>query len=42
MAGVVHAFVPQLFVRDMSKSMDRVKHLIAKDKTRVRTKKRKD
>ena len=42
MAGVVHAFVPQLFVRHMSKSMDRVKHLIAKDKTRVRTKKRKD
>ena len=40
MAGVVHAFLPSLFVRHMSSSVDKVKHLITKDKTRVRTTKR--
>ena len=42
LAGVVHAFLPNLFVRHMSTGVDRVRHLITKDKTRVRTKKRKD
>ena len=41
MAGVVHAFLPQLFVKHMSKTVTRLHHEMAKDRTRVRITKRK-
>ena len=41
MAGVVHAFLPQLYMSNMSKTVDRMHHEIKKDNTRVRITKRK-
>ena len=41
MAGVVHAFIPHLYMKNMSKTVDRMHHEIKKDKTRVRITKRK-
>ena len=41
MAGVVHALLPQLYMSNMSKTVDRMHHEIKKDNTRVRITKRK-
>jgi hypothetical protein len=36
LAGVVHAIVPQLFKTHMSDGMSKVRHMITKEKTRIR------
>jgi len=40
MAGVVHAFVPEMYVNNMSRSVDRIKHLIWQDDQRIKRMKR--
>jgi len=39
MAGVVHAFVPEMYTNNMSLSVDKIKHLIWQDGQRARRKK---
>ena len=36
MAGVVHAFVPEMYTNNMSLSVDKIKHLIWQDQQRAR------